>query len=383
MQIEVCLAELLQPIGKQQPCGIPIRYEPEYDALREARREDDASLPTGIWQADIKRADWGKVQQLAETVLRTRSKDLVVASWLGEAWLHLEGLPGLNRALALLALLCEQFSEQLHPVPENGDATYLAGPLRWLAQHYAEILRVRAPLLTGVQPTLTLDGWERLHSRLLMAESGDREAKSEQMSLQQQIKEFQEAVDSLPENILHNALEDISRSRDWLARLDDWCSRSLAEEAPSFTSIVEVLQQVESILLGLLQRRPASASLQFQSIANVLTSPPVDHVVNPGAVNSVANAAWAATVPPPLPQAADTALARGSALPPLNSREQAYHALQLIADYLSAIEPHSPVPYFLRAAVDWGSKPLPELLSELIEEDDHARRLWRQLGVLS
>jgi len=376
MRIEECLAELLQPIGEQQPCGVPIRYEPEYDALREARRQDDASLPTGVWQTDIKRADWGKVQQLAETVLRTRSKDLVVASWLGEAWLHLEGLSGLNRALALPALLCERFSEQLHPVPENGDATYLAGPLRWLAQRYAETLRIRVPLLTGFQPALTLDGWQRLHSRLLMAESGDSEAKSEHLSLQQQIKGFQEAVDSLPENVLHEALEDISRSRDWLTRLDDWCNQSLAEEAPSFMPIVEVLQQVEGILLGLLERRPASASLQFQSIANVLTNPAADHVVNP-----VANAAWAATVP--LSQAADTTLARGIALPSLNSREQAYHALQLIADYLSAIEPHSPVPYFLRTAVDWGRKPLPELLSELIEEDDSARRLWRQLGVLS
>ena len=376
MQIEECLAELLQPISEQKPCGGPIRYEPEYDALREARREDDASLPTGVWQTDIKRADWGKVQQLAETVLRTRSKDLVVASWLGEAWLYLEGLGGLTRALALLALLCERFSEQLHPVPENGDATYLAGPLQWLAQHYAETLRVRVPLLPGVQPILMLDSWQRLHSRLLMTESEESEAKSEQMSLQQQIKEFQAAADSLPENVLHEALEDISRSRGWLTRLDDWCIQSLAEEAPSFMPIMEVLQQVEGILLGLLQRRPASASLQLQSIANAPTNPPADHVVNP-----LANAAWAATAP--LPQAADTTLARGIALPPLNSREQAYRALQLIADYLSTIEPHSPVPYFLHTAIDWGSKPLPELLSELIEEDDHARRLWRQLGVLS
>src|SRR5690242_3634411 len=171
MQIEAVLAELLKPISEQQPCGVPIRYEPEYDALREARREDDASLPAGVWQADIKRADWGKVQQLAETVLRMRSKDLAVASWLGEAWLHLDGLAGLSRALALLALLGERFSEQLHPIsedPENGDAAYRAGPLQWLAQRYAETLRIHVPLLAGIQPALTLDDWQGLHSRLLM-----------------------------------------------------------------------------------------------------------------------------------------------------------------------------------------------------------------------
>lgn len=375
MQIEASLAELLKPISEQQPCGMPIRYEPEYDALREARREDDASLPAGVWQADIKRADWGKVQQLAETLLRTRSKDLVVASWLGEAWLHLEGLAGLARALAMLAQLCDHFSEQLHPIPENSensDAGYRAGPLQWLAQRYAETLRIQVPLLPGIQPPLTLDGWQRLHSRLLTAESGGSKAKSEQVSLQQQLKQFQGAADSLPENVLHQSLENISQSRDWLARLDRWCNQTLAEEAPSFTPILEVLQRMESVLLGLLEQRPPSASSQLQPTADLVTDSTTDPSANPAKV--------AIAAPPQTDGATQT---RGVMLPSLASREQAYQALQLIANYLSAIEPHSPVPYFLRQAVDWGRKPLPELLSELIEADDNARRLWKQLGVLS
>ncbi len=374
MQIEASLTELLKPISEQQPCGVPIRYEPEYDILREARREDDASLPAGVWQTDIKRADWDKVQHLAETVLRTRSKDLVVASWLGEAWLHLEGLAGLARALAMLAQLCDRFSEQLHPVPENpenGDAGYRAGPLQWLAQRYAETLRIRVPLLPDVQPPLTLDGWQRLHASLLTAESRGSKAKSEQVALQRELKQFRAGADSLPENVLHQSLRDISQSRDWLVRLDDWCNQSLAEEAPSFTPILEVLQQMESVLLGLLEQRPPSASPQHQ---------PAD-LVTDSTAGPIANAAKVAVAAPP--QAEGATQAPGVMLPPLASREQAYQALQLIANYLSAIDPHSPVPYFLRQAVDWGRKPLPELLSELIGADDNARRLWKQLGVLS
>jgi type VI secretion system protein ImpA len=375
MQIDKSLEELLKPISEQQPCGVPIRYEPEYDALREARREEDASLPSGVWQADIKRADWGKVQQLASTVLRTRSKDLVVASWLGEAWLHLEGLAGLTRALALLALLGERFSEGLHPIPEspeNGDAAYRAGPLQWLAQRYAETLRIQVPLLPGIQPALTLDGWHRLHSRLLSVESSGSKAKPEQVSLQQQLKQFQAAADSLPEPRAREGLQDISQSRDWLARLDDWCNQSLAEEAPSFKPMLEALQQMETILLGLLAQRPPSASLQLQPIADAVTNTTADSVANLAEEPVVATS-----------QTSDETQSRGAMLPPLASREQAYQALQLVADYLSAIEPHSPVPYFLRQAIDWGRKPLPELLSELIEADDNARRLWKQLGVLS
>lgn len=46
------------------------------------------------------------------------------------------------------------------------------------------------------------------------------------------------------------------------------------------------------------------------------------------------------------------------------SREDAYRQLLLIADYLARTEPHSPVPYLIKRAVEWGNKPLSELLAE-------------------
>ena len=46
------LEVLLEPIDPGQPCGPSLRYDPDYDRLRELRREDDSSLPTGVWQAE-------------------------------------------------------------------------------------------------------------------------------------------------------------------------------------------------------------------------------------------------------------------------------------------------------------------------------------------
>lgn len=65
-----------------------------------------------------------------------------------------------------------------------------------------------------------------------------------------------------------------------------------------------------------------------------------------------------------------------------SSREQAYRHLAQIADYLARTEPHSPVPYVIRRAVEWGNQPLGELLDELISADAESRRLWKLLGVL-
>ena len=64
------------------------------------------------------------------------------------------------------------------------------------------------------------------------------------------------------------------------------------------------------------------------------------------------------------------------------NREEAYRQLLLIAEYLARTEPHSPVPYLIRRGVEWGNKPLSELLGELISADAESRRLWTLLGVL-
>ena len=85
----------------------------------------------------------------------------------------------------------------------------------------------------------------------------------------------------------------------------------------------------------------------------------------------------AATSPTSQPQAAVAQVFQEPA-----NREEAYRQLLVIAGYLARTEPHSPVPYLIRRGVEWGNKPLSELLGELISADAESRRLWTLLGVL-
>jgi type VI secretion system protein ImpA len=64
------------------------------------------------------------------------------------------------------------------------------------------------------------------------------------------------------------------------------------------------------------------------------------------------------------------------------SREEAYRQLAAIADYLMRYEPHSPVPYMIQRALEWGGKPLPVLLRELMAGEADGQRLWTVLGLL-
>lgn len=64
------------------------------------------------------------------------------------------------------------------------------------------------------------------------------------------------------------------------------------------------------------------------------------------------------------------------------SRDDAYRQLATIAEYLARYEPHSPVPYLIQRALEWGSKPLPLLLRELTSGDVDGQRLLTFLGLL-
>src|ERR1700753_980884 len=109
------VATLLQPISEQAPAGELLRYEGTYDRIMEARREDDASLAQGVWKRDLKKADWNLTSQICIDALEKRSKDLQIAAWLLEAWLHLYGFAGVSAGTRLLVELCHEFWDSLHP----------------------------------------------------------------------------------------------------------------------------------------------------------------------------------------------------------------------------------------------------------------------------
>ncbi|POT56144.1 type VI secretion system protein TssA [Citrobacter amalonaticus] len=130
----------------------------------------------------------------------------------------------------------------------------------------------------------------------------------------------------------------LTASLEWLKRLNAICQSWPDASAPSF-SVME--QKIKTCL---------------QALGNVMPEAPQ-------------------------PVVQDAAPAIGNTVT-FAHREQAYLVIKQVADYLARTEPHSPVPYLLYRACAWGNMPLPELLSELINGDESARRLWRQLGVL-
>ena len=67
--------------------------------------------------------------------------------------------------------------------------------------------------------------------------------------------------------------------------------------------------------------------------------------------------------------------------PRLSTREDIYHALAEAADALERLEPHSPVPFLVRRAVELGALPFPLLMAALIRDSGVLSEMNRELGI--
>ncbi|MFJ4197553.1 type VI secretion system protein TssA [Pseudomonas sp. NPDC089534] len=355
------IEQLLAPISEDAPCGADLRYEREFDQLRDLRREDDASLPTGVWESTLKRADWPKVEALTTHLLLERSKDLMLSAWLGEAWLHLQGLDGLPGSLALIAGLCERYPDQVHPRADDGDQSWRVIPLEWLVRRYSEVLLTRVPLF-GAQnrdfETYSLEAWRRLQVQQVQV-NDSKNAKALAETARSEQKRLGDQVRVTPMAYWLRQQGNLLLGLQHLQRLNAWSDTYLGDQGPGLKPLQETLQALLTLVKEFIAMHPQQPA-----------PPPVQE---PAAEPLPADEAPAAAE-------AETPAAQLSREPA--SREEAYRQLLLIAEYLARTEPHSPVPYLIRRAVEWGNKPLSELLGELISADAEARRMWTLLGVL-
>lgn len=96
------------PITEANPAGDDARYEPEYDALQQ--QIDKLSSATAGGEVD-----WKSIAALSQALLSEKTKDIKVASYLGVALQHLEGLDGLSTGTQVLLDLITNFWETMHP----------------------------------------------------------------------------------------------------------------------------------------------------------------------------------------------------------------------------------------------------------------------------
>lgn len=346
---------LLAPLPEPAPTGTNLKHSNRLQQLQLLRSEDDASLPRGVWERELKKSDWPQVELLACSLLSTESKDLQLAAWLGEAWIHRYGLLGLRSALELLAELLERYPNTLFPKGPEGDMDWLAGPLAWVARRYAQLIQMNmeVPRKDGERSGITLYLWESTQQRLVL-QGGDSKQKERQAEAQQQYRALCETLQSLPLECLLTQRRLLGETQEMLRRLEIWIDEHLSEDPPSLHALHDHLARWQRLLEQATALHPDGIEPEGTPAVQEQATAPVEVAAvdaGPGVTNAY-------------------------------TRQQAYRQLKDIASFLRQTEPHSPVPYLLDTAVSWGNMTLQELLLDFLTAGIEERKVWEKLGIV-
>ncbi len=246
--------DLLNPIPGENPSGTNLRYDPDTDKIKEARREE-LDVPQGDWKTTLKTAEYPVVIKLAGELLAKRGKDLQIAVWLIDALVRAEGFAVLAPSIRFLHDLMDQFWDTLYPEIEDGDVELRAAPVEWLGSKLEEPLR---RLSINSKKHTWLDYQE---SRLVGSEA-DANSYEKQEVRNAKIKEgklsaeaFDEGFDATPVAFYEKTAAAISETFSELETISEFCDYKFGDYSPSFLKTRKALEDIEQTIKQLLSRK--------------------------------------------------------------------------------------------------------------------------------
>lgn len=361
------LQALLAPIPGELPEGIPaVEDEPRYRRIRVARQEEDASLPLGAWERELKRADWNMASGLAARGLAGASKDLQYAAWLMEALISRTGYDALAPCLDLIDALIRRYGERLHP----HDAEHRENLLLWIGQKLLPPLRRITITAAGGPQEYAWNDWEHAQRNEQLRSALGRQAASEIEG--PGLEDIGAALAATPQPRIVHLLQALAAGMAALSRLQATLDASLGADAPGFGAMRSLFERVEVVLQAETRRR--GLPLPGEAVA-------ADAFDDEDAY--AAEAARGGFAPDDDEDAETSPSMRPSAIPlrAVADRRQVYAALAEIAQALERIEPHSPVPYLIRRAVDWGGLNTAQLYNEVFVRCGGQINIFELLGL--
>lgn len=323
------LAALLAPIPGDNPAGKDLRYDPRYDKIKEARRED-LDLPAGGLAVDRKVADWPAVITQARTLLEKETKDLQLSVWLTEALLKKDGFGGFATGLQATAGLLEQFWETLWPELDPDDLELRSGPLEWVGSKLDVTVR-QTPIASQGVSLLDYQLSRAIPTeQAAIEDSAKREEREEAANSGRRMpEEVDKAIAGVNKVYYKTLVADVRAAQDALDALERTSDDRFGRDAPAFGKVRAALEEVHRACTALLaQKLDADPDPAGESQA-------------PGDVGSYA---------PP----ADGAGAAGPLAAEPTSAADAGARVGGAARYLRAQEPTNPAPYLMLRGLRWG-----------------------------
>lgn len=363
--------DLLNPIAGPDPAGPSLRYDRVYDQIKEARTEEDDSIPAGAWERQAKRADYNLAIKLAGETLATRSKDLQIAVWLGESLIKKEGIDLLPSILTLLLDLQKTFWDTLHPEIDEGDAGLRAVPLDWCANRYSRLV-YEAPITRSGVSFYSYRTARALGTAASATTDAAQTARDAAIARGQATSEEVDAAIAVTPKSFYSGLHAMFQvAADSLEELSLYCENQYGDDGPSFRKLRDSVEEVNNVVNALLnEKRKTEPDVQD-------TPAPSAPEPVPGAV--AAQVPASAPVPVSAPVIAPPVAAVATATIPAGrpqTWDQAEALVKACVPFMTETRPTSTVPYLLQTAVWWGAlrREYPNPPAELLEPPAVSRR---------
>ena len=359
--------QLLAPVSEENAAGEDLRadasptsaYYRQKDARKASRaKERSAGLdnmdPDARSEIPDTRADWRPVLEQSVALLTERSKDLELVAWLIEALVRLYGFAGLRDGFRFARDFVSTYWDDFYPLPGDDGVEERLASLAGLNGQDAEgtlIVPIRNVPITedsGVGPLAT---WH-FQQAISVRQIADPEAR------QRRIVSGATTMDDIDKASIDSDGEFLKRQYDDL--------QACRSEFEALTAVLDELCGPDAAPPSSNIKNELDACLEAVKYVSkrVLTeaaTPPSGEVA--GAVGNDSTAT--------IPQVDDATM----------NREQAFQQLLQLADYFRKTEPHSPLSYSIERLVRWGRMPLPELLGEIITEDEARNNLFWLAGI--
>jgi type VI secretion system protein ImpA len=341
--------DLLNPISPENPTGSNLRYDPLYDKIKEARRED-ADDPQGEWKRERKLADWTLTINLIGDALATKTKDLQLAVWLAQAMLRRDGFQDFREGLDLVRKYLQTFWDGIYPEMEDGDLEVRVAPLEWLATESDREPDRPVSAIKMVRITNGTLDWNKY--RESRDDVGTEEAASDSYEKQQarerkiaegkvSPEKFDKEFGETPKLFYAEMERTLDGTLESISQLSTVCDEKFGDVSPSFGTLRKGLEEIRQTIHILLMRKREKEPDEVQ----VAETPAAAEV------STEAGAGAGVAVSPTKATLAKKPMSL-AAMP--ENWEDAVARVVSAAKFMRQQYPYNPAPYLMLRGLRWG-----------------------------
>lgn len=356
------LKTLLAPIANDSPTGTNLYYDPIYDQIKEARREDDPTLSQGVWQIALKKADWAVVESLSCQTLISQTKDLQIAGWLTEAWTVMDQLDGMSKGISLIQQLSEAYWNHLYPeIAEDSERRIHL--FEWLDSTLKNRL-VMIPLIENpfnASHVCLADWMQATRLDTVSKRSPNRQKMLRQAEQQQEftLEKIHQILNACSKELLTKLITNIDKTNKAYEALKKSLDTLFIDNAsPPMNELPDTLIELKRFIQAGIDSKGTTIVKESEvEPETILMTPPMDEAIQPP--KGIATTDFSA---------------------PLQTRTDAYKMIGRIGDFLQTTEPHSPAPALLKRIATWENKNISDIFKDFGDKPEDWTALAKFIG---